>query len=121
MAQLIRALALAALAGAVSPAAAACLRYEPAQVVLVGRLTVPADRSRLVLRLDRPICVTAGSGAPAAENVRTVHFNFDMIRIAPTVEGWQGRRAAVSGSLFRGPHDHDGELSLLVTGLGRAR
>ena len=106
----------------VAPCArATCLRYEPAQVVLVGRLAPVAGGRRLALKLDRPVCVFAGSGAAGAEGVRTVSFDFESLRMAPTVAGWAGHRAAVSGSLFHGPHDRDGELSLLVTGFGRTR
>ncbi len=127
MAQLIRfaLLVVASLVAesvvAASGAQATCLHYEPAQVVLVGRLAPLPDGRRLALKLDRPICVVSGSGAAAAEDVRTVKFDFQTARLAPTLAGWAGHRAAISGSLFRGPHDREGELSLLVTGFGRAR
>ena len=123
MAQLSRlaALALAAVLAPVAAARAACLHYEPAQVVLVGRLMLMSDHRYLALRLDRPVCVVAGSGHPGAEGVRLVHIDFQLLHATPGLEGWAGRRAAASGSLFHGAHDREGELSLLVSGFGRAR
>ena len=103
---------------ATAPASAACLRYEPAQVVLSGRL-VAADDGALRLRLDRPICTLAGSDAAARDHVRVVRLVFG--RAAPVARGLEGRRAAVSGSLFHNAHDGEDELRLLVSGLGRAR
>ena len=109
-------------AGAAAPAQAACLLYEPAQVVLVGRLQVqeaaPGAPPRFGLRLDKPVCLTPGSGAPAATGVREVELAFPRGGALPRD---RGRRIAVSGSLFRVEQGRRAHLKLNVTGLGRVR
>lgn len=104
-------------------AAAACLPYEPAQVVLVGRalaLPEPGRGPGMVLRLDRPACTQAGVGGAAEPYVRAVRLVFP--RGSAAMPGVAGRRVAVSGSLYRVPHGRrEAELRMLVAGLGRLR
>ena len=116
-------LAGAALAFAAGRGAAACLPYEPAQVVLVGRARAVPDPGRapgLVLRLDRAACTQGGAGTPGEPYVRAVRLVFP--RGSAAMAGVAGRRVAVSGSMYRVAHGRgEAELRMLVAGLGRLR
>ena len=116
-------LACGALVLAGARAAAACLPYEPAQVVLVGRARAEPDAGRgpsLALHLDHAVCTQAGGGVPGEPRVRDVDLVFP--RGWTGLQGVANRRVAVSGSLYRVSHGRrEAEVRMLVAGLGRLR
>ncbi len=93
---------LAALA--ITPAAANCLRYEPATVTLTGDVTVTpfsGGTHEPILKLAEPVCVDgtpkASYDSKSEKNVAEVQMVFADY---PFGSQWHGKRVTVTGKLF---------------------
>lgn len=92
------------LAALVTPAGANCLRYEPANVTLTGKVTVKAfsgDRNDPILKLAEPVCVDASAKASydskSEKNVTELQMVFASY---PFGAQWHNKRVTVTGKLF---------------------
>lgn len=92
------------LAACATPAAANCLRYEPATVTLTGAVTVtpfPGNTHEPILKLAEPVCVDASAKASydskSEKNVTDLQMVFASY---PFGAQWHNKRVTVTGRLF---------------------
>jgi hypothetical protein len=94
---------LAALAFATT-ANAGCLRYEPADVTLTGKVTVkpfPAGSHEPILKLAEPVCVDGTpKGSYDSKSERNVTELQMVFASYPFGAQWHNKRVIVTGKLF---------------------